>query len=109
EQNPIVNCAGLRDGQPVEHRIKWGQQKSSVERARYDDLLARIAPRTTIELAERDAPPLKVERAASIAIDLYVHDHGIGLLNLANPPKLYLVAEAGCQFASRRVGAEVSG
>ena len=44
-----------------------------------------------------------------IAVDLDVHHQRIGLLYLANLAELYVVAEAGADFAAASKGAEISG
>ena len=72
-------------------------------------LIEGIRPTVAIKAAECDAAPFQVIGAARVAVNLNMHDNGIGLLNLADLAELYSVAEAGRQVAGGCVRTQVAG
>src|SRR4051812_4487980 len=87
----------------------WGgENKGPVRHARHQEVVMRISPGSAVEVAERNSPPLQVIGPGLVPINLDVHHHRAGLLNLANAPQLDVVAEASGQFIAGGIGAQVS-
>ena len=49
------------------------------------------------------------KRAPLVAVDLNVHDHRAGLLDLADAPQFHLIAEPGGNFSARGICAQIAG
>ncbi len=84
------------------------EEKTAAAYARHHMLRMRIEPGLAIENVQGHAAPLQVVGAMRIAIDLDMHHQRVGLLNLADPTELHLVAETGAEFVASGEGAEVS-
>lgn len=72
------------------------------------ELIARAGPGAAVEIGERHSPPMQVGAADRISIDLDVHDHGAGLLDLADLAQLDVIAKTGREVGAERVAAHVS-
>ena len=86
-----------------------GQNKSPIPKAWDHNLALRARPIAPVKQAEGHATPFQVVSAPLISLDLYVHHHRTGLLDLANPAKLYAIAESGRELTARGISAEVPG
>src|ERR1700688_2757402 len=84
------------------------QNKESVGLRRQHPLAAIIRPGTAVEVTERDSAPFQVEAAAFISINLDVHHHRAGLLDLADASEFYVVTEPSRDFAAGRIRAHIS-
>src|SRR5262252_1689417 len=62
----------------------------------------------SVEVGERDSPPVQVVSSALVAFDLDVHYDRIRLLNLSYLSQSHGVAKSRCEICSVRVSAQVT-
>src|SRR5207253_8400 len=83
--------------------------KSPIPKPWHHNLCLGARPVPPVKQAERNATPFQVVGAPAIAINLDMHHHRIGLLNLADPAELHAIAESGGELTARGISAEITG
>lgn len=85
------------------------QNKTAIRRGREQAAAMGIGPGLAVEKIQRHAAQFQFKTAARVAVDLKMHHHRARLLDLPDLSQLHPVAEAGGQFISHSVCAEIAG
>ncbi len=105
-----MTCSRARIGFAAGPQEHGGSRnlKAIVRLVLQNELVARAGPGVAVEIGKRDAAPMQVVAADRVAVDLDVHDDGVGLLDLADLAQLDVIAEAGGEVGAEGVAAQVS-
>ena len=86
----------------------WRESETSIQFPEERVLRPVVRPDAAVECSQRHSAPLQIEAALLITVNLNMHDHGTGLLDLADATQFNRVAESGADLSAGSVSPQVA-